>query len=201
MKSGNDLYREWHWGIDPKHLIKWNDPELDAHLMKHNPDAELVECGRLVELHVREPGNRQDTIIRLNRKEGNGSHLAFDPHHPHQRLYILAHPDFRSRMLGKYRKNPDYKGGSKYRAMPLVEIAKRAGGRHATRDYLPVEAAPVGILTHVVYATEKKGDGYSQYIHKLGEESGIRPVLAVDGYGRPWVAGGNYTSPTPGITD
>lgn len=201
MKAGSELYREWHWGVNPKHVIKWTDSDLDDHLMRYNPSAELVECGRLVELHVREPGNRSDTVIRLNRKEGNGSHLAFDGYHPYQRLYILSHPDFLARMLGKYRKNPDYKGGSKYRAMPLAEIAQRAGGRHATRDYMNVEAAPVGILTHVVYATEKKGDGYSQYIHKLGEESGIRPVLAADGYGRLWVAGGNYTSPTPGITD
>lgn len=190
---GKSSYTAWHWGIEPKHVIQWDDPDY--------PEGELVECGRLVELHVREPGQRRDTIIRLNRKEGNGSHLAFDPEHPNQRLYILSHPDFRARMLGEFRQNPDYSGGSKYRVMPLVEIAKRAGGRHASRDYADVDAAPVGILTHVVYATEKKGDGYSQYIHKLGEESGIRPVLAVDGEGRLWVAGGNYTSPTPGITD
>ena len=39
-------------------------------------------------------------------------------------------------------------------------------------------------------------------IHKLGEESGLRPCLAVDGQGRMWVAGGNYLgNPTPGITD
>jgi hypothetical protein len=201
MKAGSDLYRDWHWGIPPKHRIKWDDPELDAHLLQHNPDAELVECGRLVEMHVREPGNRSDTIIRLNRKEGNGSHLAFDPFHPYQRLYILAHPDLQARLTQTYRANPEYKGGSKYRSMPLSEIANRAGGRHGTRDYLGISASPLGVLTHVVYATEKKGDGYSQYIHKLGEESGIRPILAVDGVGRPWVVGGNYTSPTPGITD
>jgi hypothetical protein len=65
-----------------------------------------------------------------------------------------------------------------------------------------VHASPVGILTHVVYATDKKGDGYSFYIHKLGEESGLRPCLAVDGQGRMWIAGGNYKgNPTPGITD
>lgn len=191
--SGKSSYTAWHWGIEPKHVIDWDDPDY--------PEGELVECGRLVELHVREPGQRRDTIIRLNRKEGNGSHLAFDPNHPNHRLYIFSHPDFRARILGEYRKNPEYDGGSKYRVMPLVEIAKRAGGRHASRDYPKVDAAPIGILTHVVYATEKKGDGYSQYIHKLGEESGIRPVLAADGQGRLWIAGGNYTSPTPGITD
>lgn len=201
MKDPGGIYRDWHWGIDPKRRIRWDDPELDAHLSRHNPGAELVECGRLVELHVREPGKRSDTVIRLTKKEGNGSHLAFDPFHPYQRLYILAHPDFQERLSQGYRANPEYKGGSKYRSMPLTEIAQRVGGRHATRDYLGVDAAPLGVLTHVVYATEKKGDGYSQYIHKLGEESGIRPVLAVDGYGRPWVVGGNYTAPNPGITD
>lgn len=186
-------YTKWHWGIEPANVMEWDDPDLE--------DLDFVECGRLVELHVREPGQRRDTIVRLNRKEMNGSHLVFDPNHPHQRLYILSHPDFQRRVHQAYRRNPEYKGGSKYRAMPLVQIAKQVGGRHATRDYLDIEAAPVGILTHVVYATEKKGDGFSQYIHKLGEESGIRPALAADDQGRLWIVGGNYTSPTPGITD
>lgn len=193
MGNGESSYKSWHWGISPKQTIEWDDPDY--------PEGELVECGRLVELHVREPGQRRDTILRLNRKEGNGSHLVFDPNHPNQRLYILSHPDFRARVLQTYRRNPDYEGGTKYRSMPLSEIAKLVGGRHATRDYPNVKASPVGILTHVVYATEKRGDGYSQYIHKLGEESGIRPVLAADTEGRLWIVGGNYTSPTPGITD
>jgi hypothetical protein len=193
MSRGGKTYRDWHWGIDPKHTIEWDDPDY--------PPGELVECGRLVELHVREPGERRDTILRLNKKESAGSHLVFDPNHPNQRLYILSHPDFAARIKASYRSNPDYKGGSKYKAMPLAEVAKAVGGRHGGRDYADVSVSPVGILTHVVYATEKQGDGYSNYIHKLGEESGIRPALSADAKGRLWVVGGNYTSPNPGITD
>ena len=76
------------------------------------------------------------------------------------------------------------------------------GGRHAKKDDYPnVKVRPIGILTNVVYGTEKQGDGYSFYIHHMGEESGIQPALGVDRRGRLWVLGGNYTSPTPGITD
>ena len=39
------------------------------------------------------------------------------------------------------------------------------------------------------------------YIHEFGEESGVRPHLAVDQDGRFWLLGGNYTCPRPGITD
>ena len=193
MPNGKQSYTDWHWGVAPKHVIEWDDPDY--------PEGELVECGRLVELHVSEPGSRKKNVIRLNRKEGNGSHLAFDPEHPHQRLYILSHPAFAARVREAYRKNPDFKGGSKYRVMPLAQIAKSIGGRHGTSDYPDVMAAPVGILTHVVYATEKEGDGYSQYIHEFGEEHGPPPGLAADDEGRLWIVGGNYTAPTPGITD
>jgi hypothetical protein len=187
-------YADWHWGVPHKFVIDWDDPDL--------PEGDLIECGRLVELHFREPGQRKDTVLKLSRAEANGSHLCFDPEHPNGRLYILSHTDFAEKLKTKYRKNPQYVGGSKYRPMLLSELARGVGGRHGTSDYPEVEAAPIGVLTHVVYATEKKGDGYSFYIHKMGEESGIRPYLAVDGQGRAWIVGGNYRGdPTPGISD
>jgi hypothetical protein len=191
--KGAKGYEEWHWGIPYKQKVDWNDPDL--------PDGDLIECGRLCELHIREPGQRKDTVLKLSRAEANGSHLCFDPEHPNGRLYILSHTDFAEKLKTKYRKNPQYVGGSKYRPMLLSELARGVGGRHGTSDYPEVEAAPIGVLTHVVYATEKKGDGYSFYIHKMGEESGIRPYLAVDGQGRAWIVGGSYSCPTPGITN
>jgi hypothetical protein len=191
---GEKKYSDWHWGIAPKSVIDWEDPDL--------PEGEVIECGRLVELHYREPGMRKDTVMKLTRKEANGSHLVFDPEHPYGRLYILSHTDFSDRMKKKYRQNPNYESGTKYREASLTDLARAVGGRHAVDDYPDVEAAPVGILTHVVYATEKKGDGYSFYIHKLGEESGVRPCLCIDKKGRLWIVGGNYRgNPTPGITD
>jgi len=191
--SAERAYREWHWNVPHKSVIEWEDDDL--------PETDVVECGRLVELHFREPGARKDTVIKLSRKEANGSHLCFDPSHPNERLYILLHPEFCEKLRKKYRQVAGYESGTKYREMPLSDLARAVGGRHATPDYPNVKASPIGILTHLVYATEKKGDGYSFYIHKMGEESGVRPCLAVDAKGRVWIAGGNYRSPTAGISD
>lgn len=94
----------------------------------------------------------------------------------------------------------DYWTGSDWEELPLKSLAKEIGGKQV-KGYPNVEVRPIGILTAVVYACEKEGDGYSFYIHKMGEESGLQPCLAVDEKGRLWIAGGNYTSPIPGITD
>ncbi len=195
---GAELFEEWHWGIPHQGVSEWQDEQVDGMI---GPDGLLIETGRLVELHFREPHKRKDTVIRLNRTEANGSHLAFDPDHPHQRLYIFSHPKFAERMHKRFLQNNSFKKNSRYQAMPLKKAAKIVGGRHATSDYPKVDVVPIGILTHVVYATEKKGDGFSFYIHKMGEETGIKPALTIDQRGRMWIAGGNYTSPTPGITD
>ena len=196
--KGAELYEEWHWGIPHQGVVNWNDPDVDAQL---SDDGIVIETGRLVELHFREPSRRKDTVVRLNTEEANGSHLVFDPDHPNHRLYIFSHPKFAKRMHKKYRQQGGYRGNSKYQPLPLKKAAKLVGGKHASDDYPAIDVVPIGILTHVVYATEKKGDGYSFYIHKMGEESGIKPALTIDDRGRLWIAGGNYTSPTPGITD
>lgn len=204
-KSIDDIYTEWHWGVSPAGRKDWNDPDIDAAIAIHakgkngkkNPKGgELVECGRLVEVRFREPGQRKDTVVRLTREEANASHLCFDPNHPSQRLYFLCAPKFRERVKKTYLQNP------KTDAQPLDALARIVGGRHATRDYAPgVTAVPLGVCTHVVYACEKEGDGYSFYIHKLGEESGKAPIVAADSGGRLWMCGGQYTVPEPGITD
>ncbi len=186
-------FTEWHWGVPPTKTVEWKDADY--------PAGDLIECGRLAELHIREPGKRTDTVIKLNKVESNGSHLTFDPNHRNQRLYILSHPAFAERMRLQYRQNGGFHGGTRFKSMSLADIADAVGGRHGGSDYPNVSAAPIGILTNVVYATEKRGDGYSFYIHKLGEESGIRPALAVDAKGRCWIVGGNTTAPRPGITD
>ena len=202
-KSIDEVYEEWHWGVPSSGRTDWKDADIDHALAIHaksnkkNPKAEpsLVECGRLVEVHFREPGKRKDTIIRLTREEANGSHLCFDPNHPAQRLYMLCSPKFRDRIKQSFLRNPQYQ------SVGLSELARIAGGRHALRDYANVSAMPLGVCTHVVYACDKKGDGYSFYIHKLGEETGINPLVAADAKGRLWMAGGDYTVPNPGITN
>ena len=135
-------------------------------------------------------------MIELSRRASANSHLAYDPDHPQERLYLLvdksALPALKKRF---WTDNP-------MAPLPLGQMPRLAGGRHGKRDdYPPVMVKPVGVLTDLVYYTHKKGDGPSYYIHKMGELSHHFPVLCVDEQGRPWLAGGNYTCPTPGITD
>ena len=186
-----EVYRKWHWNVAHSTEKDIDDDDLPEY---------LVETGRLVELHYRPVGSernpkRKDKILKLPRKQSNRSHLAFDPSHEHERLYIVLDPKTEK----KVQKN--MWNGSDFDPMELSELSDYAGGIHATDDYPDVEVKPVGILTAVVYATEKHPDGYSFYIHHMGEESGIQPALACDEQGRLWIAGGDYTSPIPGITN
>ena len=66
------------------------------------------------------------------------------------------------------------------------------------------EINPIGELTHVVYGTRKPHHGdhnYTHYIHKMGEESGRRPLLCADKDGYPVLRGGNYKIEARGIVD
>lgn len=62
----------------------------------------------------------------------------------------------------------------------------------------------IGEIDHVVYGTHKPHHGdhrYTHYIHRLGEESGHRPTLAVDREGFPIIRGGRYTIESRGIVN
>jgi hypothetical protein len=81
-----------------------------------------------------------------------------------------------------------------------------AGKRFAKAD--PSQGAtvlnPIAEIDHVVYRTYKPHHGDApgtHYIHKLGEESGRRPFLAVDRDGFPVIRGGNYKIEARGIVD
>lgn len=190
-----EAYTRWHWGVNPVQAAEWEDKSKDARGRAIYPDA-LTECGRLFELRFRIPGTRRDMAMKLEPEQANRSHLAFDPDHPHERLYILLPNDvLRGAKQAYWTQN-------KFDAMDMNDLASFVGGRHGkTADYPRLIVKPVGIFTSFVYACEKKGDGFSLYVHRMGEESGIRPVIAADEQGRIWVVGGNYTSPTPGVTD
>lgn len=197
--NGKKAYKDWHWGIEPTEVVEIEPPPC----VRENPrdvkqwdKMKLVECGRLVEIHyapINSSSRRKNTILKLNRSQSNQCHLCFDLDHDNQRLYFILSDGVREFMFKKLENGLDY--------LPLAEIAKETGGLHATDDYENIECQPIGVMTHVVYACEKKGDGYSFYIHALGEESGIRPVLAMADDGSIWFAGGNYTAPIQGITD
>lgn len=193
LLDGVDGYREWHWGIFPTEVVEWNDPQLPKR---------MIQCGNLARLHVRppprpgvHPRRERDRKIEMTLAVAQRSHIAFDPDHPHQRLYFLLPPDARRAVRARYWDQ------NNSRPMPLVNLASIAGGRHATRDYPNVLVKPCGLLVAVIYRTWKQSDPPSFYIHKLGEVSSMFPILAADAKGRFWFAGGNYTAPAPGITD
>jgi hypothetical protein len=187
-----DEYTDLHWGIPPIELIEWDDPDY--------PKRRLPEMGRLVELRIKEPGKRAITKIALPRVQANGSHLICDMKHKNQRLYIFSHPKFAERMQREYgvRVNPRH-------ALTLEQHAAEVGGHHADRTYPKVRGEYIGELRHVIYAcpkgTGKDADGYSFYIHEMGEEGGVRPGVVVDAKGRCWLVGGDYYVTTAGINN
>jgi hypothetical protein len=183
--SRADIVRRYigaHWGNEPGEIIRWQDPQV--------PDC--TQMGRLMELHV----------VTLDGEAGvldfpAGCHLAWDPGHSVDRLHLLcvgAH-------VGAVRAQVERAVAAGWALQTLGSLAKQAGGRHAEHPYPHLRALDLGEVTHVVYATDKAGDGPSEYIHAFGEESGIRPRLAADVEGRLWLVGGNYTVPDEGITD
>ena len=190
-----DAFTDWHWGLTPAEVIDVDDPDLPA---------ELIECGRLAEIRVRiptsavkgNPNRRKDVQITLSQEDSQKSYLTYDPTHAHERLYAVLPKNVQKQMKAKY-----------YTTNPFAEqslnvIARHTGGPHGSgNDYPNIQVKPIGICTAVVYATEKEGDGFSFYIHRLGEETGVRPCLCIDAQGRLWFAGGAYTSPTAGITN
>lgn len=204
LATGSKRFENWHWGIGPARVLDWNDPDYPKM---------LVECGRLIRLHVRAPDNspghpghthprrKRDTMIELSRTASECSHVAFDPEHTDERLYLLVEPKACETLGKRFWHENDF------RPMDLNSLAAIAGGRHGKRaDYPKIMVKPVGVLTAVVYYTHKKGDENpgnprSFYIHAVGELSSHYPILCCDERGRLWLAGGNYRSPDPGITD
>ena len=202
MKDGRKTFTEWHWGNEPLQEFEIKAPVVlkDSKDIKHWDKMDLAECGRAIEIHFspfESNPKRRDVIIRLPKKMAEKSHLAFDIDHPFQRLYFTLSPEAMKKMHREYGKIKNPKDDT----MPLGELAKYAGGKHATDDYYNIDVKPLGIITNVVYLTDKKSDGLSYYIHEMGEESGIRPALGISSDGNLWVAGGDYTSPVAGITN
>lgn len=198
-KKGQEEWEKWHWGEKPVAVVDWDDPDY--------PEF-LVECGRLVRIHFRSvrpytekgthPRRERDHMIEFSRKIASRSYLAFDPDHHSQRLYLLVNPEASPVIAERFW------GENPVQPMPLRELALIAGGRQAkggALDYPNVAVKPVGLMTAVVYHTNKSGDGPSYYIHHLGEKTAHFPILSVDSLGRLWIAGGDYTCPAEGITN
>jgi hypothetical protein len=185
------VYKRWHWGVGHDEVVEWADRDL--------PKTPLIEIGRLWELHIRLFPSGKEKVIEVGDRDKNASYLAFDPKHPHQRMYLLV-----SKAVQQDAKQLFW-DRSAQKPQLLAAVAKAVGSRHAKGGYPQVKVKVVGRLQNVVYRTHKKGDDDhlrgSSYIHAMGEDGGVQPNLAVDAKGRLWIAGGSYICPTPGITD
>ena len=201
LLEGARQYTDWHWGIEADQVVDWDDSDM--------PET-LIECGRLVRLQLRlpravdgrlpkHPRYDRDTMVEFSQRVSPKCHIAFDPDHKYQRLYLLLPEEVRRTLVTRFWTQ------NRFEPMPLDQVAQMAGGHHQG-GYPAVEVKPVGILTAFVYWTHKKGDelpgqSHSYYLHRAGEVSGIHPIICCDEQGRLWLAGSNSTSPTPGVTD
>jgi len=213
QKRAEDAYRTHHWGYAATHQKPVDLPGLPE-------DYPLTEMGLLTHLHVdpvpgvRLPQIRTNTmddaaammgyepdrlgVIEVDQADLNNNHVSWDPAHPAQRLYLHLSPSSQCDARKLWRKGDP--------TFTLHEAAKLAGGIHAKRDDYPkgVRVQPLGILYFTSYYTLKEDDNNepspSVYIHRMGEEGGIEPVLAVSSDGNLWICGGSYTVPEGGIT-
>ncbi len=182
-QKARDRYNSAHWGIDGKNVF---------HIDEDNLPDELVQMGKLEEI-VCEVDGDDDDDLEFKFPVRSGCRLAYT-HDEAERMYCLLPKVMKQAVAGAVWQ----KGAPSY---SLTQVAKQAGGRQADYPYPAVKVQPIGRCIHLVYKTNKKGDGLSSYIHQLGEESGILPILCVSQDGRLWFAGGNYTVPDAGITD
>lgn len=184
VEQAKRRYESFHWGISHKKITHIKDGIL--------PEV-LTQVGSLKSMFIRSPEGEYELIFP------KGCHLAFDPVSKSERLYVVTPDWFRNnvRNLLKYDRA----------RLPLNEIAKAAGGRQVKYKLPEMDARPLAVVTHVIYRTTKQGDGTSDYIHTLGEDTMESkfvervPILAADNSGRLWLCGGAYSCPDPGITD
>lgn len=196
LEQGFDHYSKWHWGIAPTKVIEWDDPDYPK---------TLVACGRFARLHIRLPKTggysrhprlERDYMLQLSERAAANSHIAYDPNHPDQRLYLLVSP---STQVSVKKRLWD---GNETQPIKLLDAARLAGGRHGKKsDYPDIMVKPIGVVSAVVYFTEKEGDPEGPYLHKMGEVTSYYPFICVDQKGRLWFAGGGYKAPFAGIED
>ena len=185
-QQARQRYTTMHWGISPGREIRINDPLL--------PDR-LVDMGELRWLYVDPPPKNEERAEQIRLGFPIGGWVAIESGHPVDRIHLPLPRKTRAALKRRYWDPRTEEWG-------LAALADVAGGRQARYPFPEIMVAPIGVATHVIYYTEKGGEtppGPSEYIHEFGEESGIRPYLAVDATGRLWLAGGDYTVPREGI--
>jgi hypothetical protein len=173
-------YRRAHWGIDPDVVWTVNEPHLPRF---------LVEMGILTELHVRIGG--KGPIQRFVLDDDDQSHVAY-ANDASRRLWLVLSDDAKKEMAA-------FVASQDLPVANLRDVAAAVGGRQARYTSPNIRVAVLGSFTNIQYFTEKKGDGPSEYNHKMGEHGGIEPYLCVGAGGRLYVAGGTYNVEPRGI--
>ncbi len=211
-ENGAEVYRKVHWGYKANRSVPVEVPGLSK-------DHPVIEMGLLTELHIDPlPGVKVPRVrvrgmtdeaaekpdmeylgeIAISPDDYNNNHLVFDPRHPRHRLYLVLSPSSR-----RDAREHLWKPGAP--TCTLFDLAGDVGGHHADKnDYPDVQVQPLGLLYYVTYYTLKEEENGepspAKYIHRMGEEHGVEPVLAVDKDGNLYIAGGTYTCEVAGIT-
>jgi hypothetical protein len=213
-EAAQDAYESHHWGHKHDGTTFTDD----------HPDAPAVstEMGKLLALGVIPIGKRGtpdrraakamhhwEKRLELNPEKVPGEDegiaelwfngrkdprciVSFTP--ASELLHLALPPDEQKRMQAYFRSAHLY---------PLGELAGIRGGRAAEGDERQVPVALLGELAWVMYLTDKKGDGVSEYVHGMGTEGRLtpmRPYLCVAEDGSLWLAGGNYEVKSVGIS-
>lgn len=184
-QKGVHEYTQAHWGVAPDVMYEVTG---HAHIPRNEP---LIEMGKLRELWVT-PAQGKPYILEFDDVH---TMLCFTRDKA-QRLYIILSDSDRQEMLGIIAE--DYEDTSD-EFTPILDIAVDVGGRQAKFPYPDIDVISLGVLTHVVYLTEKRGDDVSEYKHQMGEHGGISPELCVDADGYLHIVGGSYSVPNRGI--
>jgi hypothetical protein len=149
--------------------------------------------GKLIELWI----DGTPFVVFPKTKQGDRPPILAFTTDTAERLYLSLPPELK-------RENAKHlvKQGEDW--ITLDQAAQEAGGRQARWGYPLVKVQVLGECTHIVYATNKKGDGPSEYVHEFAEEGTTQsccPLLCVSQDGRLWLAGGSASVPDEGITD
>ena len=204
--SPDERFKRWHWGIEPTGKIEVPTPPYPK---------EMVEIGRLMEFNLSptqriKNGQRinkrtydifdkkflnETSSIEIDKKNVNDNYVVFDHNEKNDRIYFINDKEVKDVFKDLYKE-------LETDTYSLHSLAKLAGGHHKRNYPNGIKVKPIGYVKDIVYFTHKKGDVPPlPYIHSMGEENGVYPILGCDRYGRLWYCGGSYTCPYAGITN
>lgn len=188
-QDAEERYASAHWGLESTAVTTFDGYEdLEPHICEA-----VTEMGKLVGFEIL-PDIDSDKIVEIGIPHSPPTVLAFTP--DTERLMIFSPPKA-AQQLARELIVP---GATTY---DLAATHKRIGGRQSQFSFPRVAVQVIGCIHAILYRTNKKGDGLSNYRHEFGDLSegdGTKPWLAIDGFGRLFLMGGDYRVPDEGIT-